>query len=514
MKVTATMSSLFRALLSGFVSCLSTRSNADDVSPEAHAASRKQRSEDRSVVRGCGRALGVAAALGFGLGLGLGSGKASAQTVVLLGQQTSVGTLNGNPHQIVFDASGNLYVADDAGTNGGVYKETYAGTPGVYTQTKIATVTSPGSVALDPSGNVYVSTEQGYVYEYKVSSGSSTGYTGAVQVAYVSGMTLRGLAIDTSGNLFAVNAGTGQIYEFAVGSFTQSTVIAGGYTSNAYGLGMDGSNNLYVGDTANGRVVKYTLSGGSYTAATYPVTGLSNVQGVSPDASGNLYLGTASGVVEAVYTSSGNTYTTRTVAPITEQVAAVDASGNLFLLPYGQNYVTAYSKTLSFGSVAVGTVATPMPVVFSVQAGGTLGTPQVLTQGATALDYTAGTTGTTLCSGTVAAGTICAVNVAFTPKSAGVRSGAIEVTNSSSTVLATALLQGTGTGPQAVFYPGTQTVAFSSNLAAPTGVAMDGSGNIYIADADNQRVLKETLAVECTPRASSSAGLAMCMAWL
>ena len=32
-----------------------------------------------------------------------------------------------------------------------------------------------------------------------------------------------------------------------------------------------------------------------------------------------------------------------------------------------------------------------------------------------------------------------------------------------------------------------------SSLNYPTGVAVDGSGNVYIADTNNSRVLKETL---------------------
>jgi DNA-binding beta-propeller fold protein YncE len=39
----------------------------------------------------------------------------------------------------------------------------------------------------------------------------------------------------------------------------------------------------------------------------------------------------------------------------------------------------------------------------------------------------------------------------------------------------------------------TQSVVASSGLNGPSGVAVDGSGNVHIADVFNNRVLKETL---------------------
>ena len=471
------MSRLLRSLISGFVSCLSNHFITKKLELK------EQMLGGRSVLQAGSGLLGAAAVLG----LAFGAGTAKAQTLVLMGEQTSVGSLNGNPHQIVFDASGNAYVADDSG---GVYKETYSGTPGVYTQTKIAVVNSPGSVALDPSGDVYVSTEQGYVYEYKVSSSSSTGYASATQVAYLSG-DLRGMAIDSSGNLFVIQDNTGAIYKFAAGTFGESALISGGNTTDAYGLGIDANNNLYVGDESNGRVIKYTLSGGTYSAATYPVTGLSNPQGVSPDALGDLYIATGAGVVKAVYNSSAGTYTTQIVAPNSVQVAAVDAAGDLFLLPYGQASLTEYVKSPSFGSVAVGTAASQISLTFYVQSSGTLNAPQVVTQGVTGLDYSAGVTSPATCSGAVVAGAVCTVNVAFTPRFTGARFGAANLLNASGTVIGTGYVSGTGTGPQVVMLPGTQSVV-STDVTQTRGVVTDAAGNLFVLNTDNSSVQKET----------------------
>ena len=62
-------------------------------------------------------------------------------------------------------------------------------------------------------------------------------------------------------------------------------------------------------------------------------------------------------------------------------------------------------------------------------------------------------TGST-CAGAVTAGQTCTVNVAFTPRYPGQRMGAVNLLDSSGTLLATAYISGTGTGPLATLSPG------------------------------------------------------------
>jgi DNA-binding beta-propeller fold protein YncE len=59
-------------------------------------------------------------------------------------------------------------------------------------------------------------------------------------------------------------------------------------------------------------------------------------------------------------------------------------------------------------------------------------------------------------------------------------------------VLATAYVYGTGTGPQVTFSPATQST-LGGDLNVPRGVAVDGSGNVFVADTNNNTV-KEILA--------------------
>jgi hypothetical protein len=147
----------------------------------------------------------------------------------------------------------------------------------------------------------------------------------------------------------------------------------------------------------------------------------------------------------------------------------------------------------SFGSVNVGSVSSsPTTLTFTFYSGVTLGSAAVLTQGAAGLDFTdAG--GDTCTAGTAYnAGGTCTVNVNFKPTAPGVRYGAAELLDLSGNVLATGYVQGIGVGPQVNFMPGTQST-LGTGFAYPEGVAVDGSGNVFVVDCCS-KVVKEIVA--------------------
>jgi sugar lactone lactonase YvrE len=157
---------------------------------------------------------------------------------------------------------------------------------------------------------------------------------------------------------------------------------------------------------------------------------------------------------------------------------------------------TASAPTATnFGPIPVGTASSSESITFTFLSAGMIGSPVVVTQGATGLDFADATTGTCNTNGTsyaYSAEATCTVNVILTPQYPGTRHGAVLLEDGSGNVLATAYIYGTGTGPQVAFNPGTQSTV-ASGLMNPDGVALDGSGNVYIADDNNNRVLKETL---------------------
>ena len=187
-------------------------------------------------------------------------------------------------------------------------------------------------------------------------------------------------------------------------------------------------------------------------------------------------------------------------------VLASLAFGSLAI--WGQTATPPASAT-NFGSSAVGTPTTPTAITFTVGTGGTLGAPLVLTQGTSNLDFQLGSAST--CAGSVSGGS-CTVNVVFKPLAPGLRRGAVQLSSSTGSVIATAFIYGNGVGPRVAFTPGLiSTVAgtvaacasqpqtsscgdggpataaqFDSNV----GLTVDAAGNIYIVDRYDYRVRK------------------------
>jgi hypothetical protein len=137
----------------------------------------------------------------------------------------------------------------------------------------------------------------------------------------------------------------------------------------------------------------------------------------------------------------------------------------------------------------VGTAQAAQATTVSFTTAGTLSSIQVLTQGAPNLDFSEATGGTCATGTVYAAGKSCTVNVVFAARYSGARNGAIVLTGSNGDVLGTAYLQGKGIGPQIVYgawfgtgaQPTSQKLVEIPGTGDSTGVAVDGSDNLYVA---------------------------------
>lgn len=168
----------------------------------------------------------------------------------------------------------------------------------------------------------------------------------------------------------------------------------------------------------------------------------------------------------------------------------------------------AHAQNL-FPASPVGASSSPQTVQVTVTAAGTVQTAEYLTLGTANLDYASAGSGDSCTGATLASGQTCTVKVVFTPKAPGVRNGAVVLLDSSNNVLGTAYVTGSGQGAVAVMVPGTVSIeagqvgqwtqpgdggpATKGDLYLPSGIAVDGAGDVFIADSNHNRV-REVLA--------------------
>jgi hypothetical protein len=437
----------------------------------------------------------------------LALGAAQAQTAHSSVNLETKYTSPGGSFGIVVDAAKNVYVSSFYG--GTISKGTLSNGTYTYSTLFSSGFNEPSQIAIDAAGNLYIADGTGRkVVKETYANGSYTAST----IATTTDSYLFGVALDAAGDVFYATSSSVYYLPLSNGSYQSTVLLANGFSLN-YGLSLDASGNVYVADAGfSTALYKLTKSGSTYTKGAIGVTGtaISEAEGVLPDAAGNLYVtSTGSGQILKLTPTGGLNYASTSIGTQNgEGFPTFDANGLLYTAGSGGEVDTVLlGGAVSFPSTAVSTAATQVPVYFTIDTAGTLGTTLLLTQGAPNLDFTIGTGST--CTGAVTAGTTCSVNVVFTPKFPGQRRGAVDLTNSSGTVIATTLIYGTGSGPQVTYSPGAiSTVAgngtlgnggdgmaaTSAELSLPAGVAVDGAGNLYAADKNNSLIRKVTAA--------------------
>jgi sugar lactone lactonase YvrE len=201
------------------------------------------------------------------------------------------------PTGVALDAAGNIYIADignnlirkvtvstgDISTVAGNHTEGYSGDGGPATK---AEMNSPYDVAVDTSGNIYISDSNNYrIREVTASTGIITtvagtgvgGYSGDGGPATNAKITEpMGLVLDASGSIYFADWGNVRIRKVAVSSGDISTVAGNGsegYSGDGgpataaqlyypYGVAVDAAGNIYIADDANDRIRRVTVSTG------------------------------------------------------------------------------------------------------------------------------------------------------------------------------------------------------------------------------------------------------------
>jgi sugar lactone lactonase YvrE len=432
------------------------------------------------------------------------------------GAQSSFANPATYPYGLAVDKSGNIFVTDNDYDD--VYEIPFAN--GTYSQSvSLGTFQQPWGIAVDGSDNVYIVENSTSDVIKETPTLTPYGSVWTQSVLPTTGLNSPyGIAVDNAGNVYIADGGNDRIVrETPRGNTYTQSIVPTSPVGLPEGIAVDGSGAIYFTDPAHARVLKETPSGTGYTESTVADNIPREAVGVAVDGSGNvfildLYVDDAYGVLKE--TPSGDGYVQTTVALAGYQNPygiAADASGDLYIDSPGADRLLKLAPFAGdIGMVNTGSAGSPVSLIFVFDRGGTIGTPEVLTQGAIGLDFTDAGTGTctTQKPGYLySAGDSCSIDIAFRPQFPGGRRGAGGLQDAAGNPLSVGYLYGTGVGPQAAFLPGRQIGLDIGGLVRPQGVAVDGGGNVFFAANGSGTIYKETRSGDSDLRTVVAGGL-------
>lgn len=356
-----------------------------------------------------------------------------------------------SPQGIAVDAAGNLYVSDTGNSTirkisvGGVVT-TFAGSaaqPGTADGTgSVARFNFPAGLAVDAAGNVYVADHGSSTVRKIDSGGTVTTYAGSGGITGAADGALNvarfdhpaALSLDAAGDLYVIDTSNQTVRKISISGGVVSTLAgspgqggkADGAGSSArffypFGIAVTGTGTVYVADTGN-HSIRTVAAGGSVST----LAGAVGLTGVADGVGGEALFAYPAGL-------------------------AVDASGTLYIADHNNHTV----RKLAAGG-AVTTLAGSAGISGSADGQGSAarfnGLTGVAVDGAGNV-YVADAGNSTIRKVT-AAGTVTTF------------AGAAGVAGSAN-----------GTGGAARFN-------------APQGLAVDGAGNVYVADTNNSTIRK------------------------
>ncbi|OBH51540.1 serine/threonine-protein kinase PknD [Mycobacterium sp. E2479] len=203
---------------------------------------------------------------------------------------------------------------------------------------------SPGGVALDSAGGVYVTSEGMYGRVVKLSAGSD-----ATTVLPFHGLYQpQGLAVDGAGTVYVADFNN-RVVSLAAGSNDQKVLPFNGL-SYPEGVAVDSQGAVYVADRGNSRVLK--LAAGSTAQTELPFTGLKNPDGVAVDAGGTVYVADTDNNRVVKLDANSNTQSELPFRDLSVPWGiAVDNSGTVYVTEHDKSDVVKYAPGATTGTV-------------------------------------------------------------------------------------------------------------------------------------------------------------------
>ncbi len=418
----------------------------------------------------------------------------------------------GQPRRVAADSKGNVYFSSGNSVfkiAGGslilVAGNSRAGFSGDGGPAALAQLNAPQGIAIDPSGNIYISDSNNNRVRIVTTNGIINTFAGNGQIgaplAFGDGGPANqanlhlpgGLASDSSGNIYIADTGDNLIRKVTTDGIVNTIAGDGlpGYSGDTAAatsaelhgpqdVAVDSSGNVYIADTGNGYIRKitsdgninfivgdgsigYSGDGGLATSA-----GLIEPYSIAVDSSGNVYVAEPEdGRIRELTVSNGDINTVVGIGvlgftgdsgpAIKAEVhqasgVAVDPSGNLYIADSLNNRI----RKVSGGTIA--TIAGNGAFSYSGD-GGQATSAQLFAPQAVAVDA----------------------------------SGDLFIADSGNNVVRETTAKGvisTIAGTGAAGSSGDNGAAASAQLNAPQGIAVDASGDIYVADTVNARVRK------------------------
>ena len=365
------------------------------------------------------------------------------------------------PQAIALDAQGDLFIGDTPSTNG---------------------------------------TSFGRIIEMPASGGNLTGtaqlvFSGPPLTNPIS------MTVDNAGTLFIgdypLSTGIGAIYSLTPGALAPTPLIFAGIppTFIPAALVRDSSTNLYFADngSTNGGIYKAPDTGGTATPISVSNFVIDQPSGLALDAAGDLYiLSILNGapkqqVVVVPAVSPTNPYIIPNTGIGASSALAFDTKGNLDVLSSqdGGIYQLSFGSPINMGYSSASAPGAPIIFNFEFIVSATLSGLSVVTGGDASTELTQ--TGGTCVNGSYSnlsppSPYTCQQTYEGTPKYPGLRDSAILVKGSNSTILSSVPVYQIGVGGAQVTYPMAAT-ATASSLQQPQAVAISGlDKTVYVAD--------------------------------
>jgi streptogramin lyase len=304
-----------------------------------------------------------------------------------------------------------------------------------------------------------------------------------------------GIAVDGSGNVWVANYGiSGLTKILASGAFAANTPFTGGGIGPSEAVAIDASGNAWVVNSTKNTLSKFSAAGTAISSSTGYTGGNMNLpDALAIDANGYVWVGNATrNVCINAFNPNTSTFTSNTGYTINGNCTAaygiaIDASGNVWTVNNDVSTVTEFNGSSSgtFGAYLRGTgnggIASPVAVAINSSAqvwvadGGRNSTnvSEFNVSNGQALSGPSGVTGG-------------GVNTPFSVAADG--AGNVWFANSGGGSLSEFSNTGAALSPAATSSSNGGYV--STSFSSPYGIAIDGSGNIWVADEGANAVIE------------------------